>query len=145
MLDMWLMTMSVNLYMVWSLLKCASTTDRYIEILGCLENSFIDMLQAMQWNRKWNTSCRLRRWLNDLQVKKLCTRTVWRMGAPKWEGLTRNLQISWISSNVDNWQAKAILHFRMRKYYEHKHFLFNSAVSSSMAPKQRKQGHFRLQ
>lgn len=50
--------------------------------------------------------------------------------------LIRNVWIYWLSSNVDTWQAKVILHFRMRKYYEHKHFLLYSAVSSSTAAKQ---------
>ena len=130
---------------IWSLLKRASTTDRYIAMLGCLENCFIHVLQATHWNHKWNTSCRLRRWPNDLQVKKLYTRTDWKMEVPKWEGLTRNLPISWMSSNADTWQPKAILCLRMKKYYEHKNCLFNSAVSSSTAPKHRKQGHFWFQ
>lgn len=72
----------------------------------------------------------------SLQVKKLCTRGVWRMEAPKWEGLIKNVWIYWLFSNVDTWQAKVILHFRTRKYHQYKHFLLNSAVSSSTAAKQ---------
>lgn len=103
-------------------------------MLTCLENPFIPMSHVTCHAVKLQMEYFLQKWA--LQVKKLCTRGVWRMEAPKWEGLIRNVWIYWLSSNADTWQAKVILHFRMRKYYEHKHFLLKSAVSSSTAAKQ---------
>lgn len=106
----------------------------YIVMLSCLENPFIPVSCVTGYAVKLQMEYFLQKWA--LQVKKLCIRGVWRMEAPKWEGLIRNVWIYWLSSNVDTWQAKVIQHFRMRKYYEHKHFLLNSAVSSSTAAKQ---------
>lgn len=106
----------------------------YIVMLSCLENPFIPVFCVTGHAVKLQMEYFLQKWA--LQVKKLCTRGVWRMEAAKWEGLIRNVWIYWLSSNVDTWQAKVIRHFRMRKYYEHMHFLLNSAVSSSTAAKQ---------
>lgn len=106
----------------------------YIVMLSCLENPFIPVSCVTGHAVKLQMEYFLQKWA--LQVKNLCIRGVWRMEAPKWEGLIRNVWIYWLSSNVDTWQAKVIQHFRMRKYYEHKHFLLNSAVSSSTAAKQ---------
>lgn len=41
-------------------------------------------------------------------------------------------------SNVDTRQAKVILYFRMKKYYEHMHFLLNAGVSSSTVLKEKR-------
>lgn len=78
----------------------------YIVMLSCLENPFIPVSCVTGHAVKLQMEYFLQKWA--LQVKKLCIRGVWRMEAPKWEGLIRNVWIYWLSSNVDTWQAKVI-------------------------------------